>query len=119
MTGQDIITEARVTLMDEDATDYRFADTLLLGYLNDGQQALYSKRRDCVLLDTDEVITSDPPVDLAALDETIAMETKWRAPLVWYVLWRTYDTENDEHQQGAKGMALGFKARFDEGAKAL
>jgi hypothetical protein len=115
MTGHDIIDEVRSTLLDTVAT-YRWADTLMLGWLNDGMAALFAKRPDCVILDTDETISCEKPVALVDLDETITLEDRWRPALVHYVLWRAYDTETDSHEEGARGRALGYKARFDEDA---
>lgn len=116
MTGQDIIDEVRITLMDT-TESYRWADALLLGFLNDALNALFSRRPDCVILDGDEAINLDRPVALVDLDETLVLEDRWRQTLVHYVLWRTYDTDGDQHEEGSKGKALGYKARYEEDAR--
>lgn len=116
MTGQDIIDEARGTLSDE-TEPYRVSDALLLGWLNDGMLALFGKRPDCVLLDNDTLVVCERPVSLADLDETVPLDDCWRPALVHYVLWRAYDIESDQHEEGARGKALGFKARFDDDAQ--
>lgn len=116
MTAQDIIDEVRLTLMD-DVEPYHFTNAALLGFLNDAQQTTYSRRPDCVIMEDDVKIRIDRPAPLDTLSDPIAMEPHWRPVLIHYVLYRAYDIESDQHEAGAAGKALGFKARFDEGVK--
>ena len=116
MTGQNIIDEVRSTLMDE-TEPYRFSDVLMLGFLNDGLQTLFSRRPDSVIMEDDVRIRIDRPAPLGQLDDPLVMEPHWRPVLVHYVLYRAYDIDSDQHEAGAAGKALGFKTRFDEGVK--
>lgn len=116
MTGQNIIDEARTTLLDSTAP-YRWSDALLLGYLNDGLQAVFGRRPDSVIMDDDLVIRCDRPAPLGELDDPVPMGERWRPALVHYVLWRTFDTETDQHQQGARAITIAYKLRFDEDVK--
>lgn len=115
MTAQDIITEARATLLDSTAT-YRWADATLLGWLNDGMNALYGRRPDCVLLDDDTTLRIDRPAPLAEVGDPVPLEVRWRPALVFYVVARAYEGESDEVDAGAAGRALAFMARFEAAA---
>lgn len=112
MTAADLIAAIRLELLDED-TPYRWSDDELIGWINDGMQALFSRRPDCVVLDDDETIRLDRPADLEEAGDTVPMDLKWRPALCHYVCARANTSENDELEAGAAGRAAAYMGAFE------
>lgn len=116
ITGQQIVDEVRTTVVDDTPT-YRWSDALLLGWLNAGLQALFSKRPDCMLLEDDTAVQVNRPIAMNALSEVLPVDDKYSVALVQYVLHRVFLTDTDELEAASQGRAAAHKALFDEQAK--
>lgn len=112
MTAAEIIAEVRTRLADT-AAPYHWASADLLAALNDGLQALFLARPDCVILDDDTTIRVDRPAALTEEADPLPVADRWRSALVYYVLARAYEDDSDEIAAGEAGKAMQFMARFE------
>jgi len=118
MTAEDILDAVRVRLNDVDGQ--RYTASVLLADLNAGCRALFSRRPDCVILDTDETIRIEAPSAAEAEADVIAIHDRFAPALVAYVLSEAYAIDSDDAQAGnPAGLAAFHKATFDNLAMTL
>jgi len=124
-TWADLITESRETLQDTD-TPYRYTDTVLLNFLNQGLQVIGTSRPDAFWdrwldediliprvvavdpdLDTDPLVLSSPDDDEVATTDifTDVLPIIFYVPLVFYVIGRAELIE-DEFTSDGRAMAV-------------
>ena len=93
-SGTQIITNrARLFLSDVSANNYRWSDSQLLVFLNDGQQIITEARPDSKLASDGSLLTV---TDLAGIGSNISIADKWRVPLAHFVTARAFEMPGQE-----------------------
>lgn len=117
-TYQDVITEARVLLQDDDSDSYRYSNTVLIAMLNRGLQALARIRPDACFdlyddnsLNVPEVVESTPGADQTLWTTSFGIEMQFFNALVNYVTGMAEIVDDEYTVDGRASMLLGqFKA---------
>jgi hypothetical protein len=111
-TYQDIITEARVLLQDDDAVAYRFSNTILIAMLNRALQALGRLRPDAFYdlydnnsINVPEVIESGAGAGQVNWDTAFGLEMQFYNPLVHYTVGMAELTD-DEYTEDGRALLL-------------
>lgn len=100
MTGTDVITNrARFILTDTDAASYRWADVLLIRWLNDGVLLITEMRPESLLTGP---YTLGTLTDVSAIGDTISIDDRYRESLVDYVVARAFAQDAQDKQDLAR-----------------
>lgn len=117
-TYQDIITEARVLLQDDDSDSYRYSNTALIAMLNRGLQALARIRPDACYdlyddnsLNVPELVESSPGTGQVIWTASFGIEMQFFNALIHYVTGMAEIVDDEYTVDGRASMLLGqFKA---------
>ncbi len=118
MTAADVLAAARTRLNDTAGTRYLAAT--LLADLNTAQRLLFSRRPDCVILETDETVRIEAPTPAEAETDVLGVHDRFLPALLNYVLYQAYSIDTDEHQAtNPAGLAAFHRAAFESDAMTL
>lgn len=111
MTVQDVISAARNGALNDPYGGERWADSVLLGYVADGQEHVLSRRPDLRLKADGTLLAVTRPTTLTGSTGTLVLETKWLPALEAYVCWRAFGT--DDADRGNREAAQDAWARLE------
>ena len=111
MTAEDVIDRARATVLNDTGASPRYTDAVLLGLVDEAQQAVYAERPDAFFTAAGVVA----PEELSHEKDDLALGLVWKPVLVHYVVYRCYLLDA-EH--GYKDLALLHKGLFEKGLAA-
>jgi hypothetical protein len=108
-TLQSVRADARVLLQDTDTGAFRYSDTDLLGYVNDGLAEAYTLRPDLFF----GTIDYELGLERMPAGDPLPISEKYRATLADYVVFRAHARE-DETSSGSRAAAFyqRFRAAF-------
>lgn len=113
-TYQDVVTEARVLLLDTDAESYRYSNTVLIAMFNRGIQALCRIRPDACYdlydsnsLEVPEVVEESPGADQVIWTDPFGLETQFFNALVHYTVGMAEIVDDEYTVDGRASMLLG------------
>lgn len=117
-TYEDVVTEARVLLQDNESGSYRYSNATLIDMLNRGLQALARIRPDAFYdlydnnsLGVPELVETAPGAGQTVWTTTFGIELQFFNPLVHYVTGMAEIVDDEYSQDGRAAMLLGqFKA---------
>ncbi len=112
MTGQDIITVAWRIINDTrtDDSKKRYPLTIMVDFLNDGLQELYS-RRPLHLLDADGTLLTFTELNTTTVGTTsLAIGDTMREPMAHYLAYRTFQEDSGDDNNTA--LAQQFYALY-------
>ena len=100
MTGTDVITNrARYILTDTDSGSYRWADALLIVYLNDGVRLITELKPETLLTGPYTMGTITP---VSAIGDTVSIGDRYLESLVDYVAARAFSQDAQDKQDLAR-----------------
>lgn len=109
MIASEVISEARRILHDQNET-YRWPDSDLIKYLNQGQRDLYTKRPEFWMNDLGAINLLAPAIALTT-DLTIS-DDRVTSHLANFVVYKALSEDNADTENFNR--ALAFKAQYDE-----
>ncbi len=94
MTARDVLEIVRHQLADLEAGNYRWADALLLSYLEAGQRLTLRRRPELWLDDSGDVITTSSNV--TTLEAEMVLPAEWLQALAEYVVFRALAQDSSD-----------------------